>query len=133
MRAQDFHGGPMGTLVPIHGHTRRFGAWEHFAYVPSATGHSAVELRRPTPQPGKGAQDTAVVTVTSSGSLLFDDDDDDDDEPQWHIDVVPDSYVEDPEVFPRDEEHRLAWLRQKLDLAGAEQPESARTATVEAE
>lgn len=79
-------------------------------------GEAMYELRRLTYQPGKGAWYTAVVTVTSSGSISFDFDYDG--EPEWDIEVVPESYVEDLEMFPRDEEHRPAWLREKLELAG---------------
>ena len=74
------------------------------------------ELRQLTHQPGRGAWYTAVVTVTYSGSIDLDLDHDS--EPQWDVDVVPESYVEDLEMFPRDEEHRPAWLREKLRLAG---------------
>lgn len=67
-------------------------------------------------EPGKGAWYTAVCTVTSSGAISFDLDHDN--EPQWDIDVVPGTYAEDLEMFPRDEEHRPAWLQEKLRLAG---------------
>ena len=85
--------------------------------TPMSVGKAMRELRRLTYQSGKGAWYTAVVTVTPSGSISFDLDYDS--EPQWDVDVVPETYVEDLEMYPRDEEHRPAWLREKLRLAGA--------------
>ncbi len=73
-------------------------------------------MRQALYRPGRGAWYTAKCTVTASGSMSFDFDYDS--EPQWDVDVVPESYVEDLEMFPRDEEHRPAWLREKLRLAG---------------
>lgn len=83
--------------------------------APMAVGKALRELRSLMYRPGKGAWYTAVCTVTSSGEVSFDVDDD---EPQWDIDVVPETYAEDLEMFPRDEEHRPAWLQEKLRLAG---------------
>lgn len=88
--------------------------------VDTAVYQALEDLRRVTYQPGQSAWYTAVVTVTAEGSVSFDFDYDN--EPEWDIDVVPMTYVEDLEMFPRDEEHRPAWLREKLRLAAPQEP-----------
>ncbi|NHC12931.1 hypothetical protein G9H71_03965 [Motilibacter sp. E257] len=67
-------------------------------------------------QQGKGAWYTARVGVTPDGRLSIDLDYDH--EPQWRFDVVPETYVEDLEMFPRDEESLPGWLKEKVRQSG---------------
>lgn len=75
-------------------------------------------LRELLYQPDKGTWYTATCTVTSDGRLSFDFDYDA--EPKWSVPVVPGTYVEDLEMFPRAEAARPNWLRSKLAEAGSE-------------
>lgn len=42
-----------------------------------------------------------------------------DNEPDWKIPVVPATYAEEQEQFPRDLEHQPEWYQQKLREAAA--------------
>jgi hypothetical protein len=75
------------------------------------------ELRGALYQEGKGAWYSAEAVVTRDGRITIDVDYDS--EPQWFRPVVPLTYVEDLEMFPRDLEHQPEWLREKIREAGA--------------
>lgn len=78
----------------------------------------AVEaLRAAMARPGTGAWFTATIHLTVNGSFSMDVDYDN--EPDWRIPVVPATYGEEQEQFPRDREHQPEWYQQKLREAGA--------------
>jgi len=67
-------------------------------------------------QQGKGAWYTARIVVTPDRRLSVGLDYDN--EPQWRFRVVPETYVEDVEMFPREESALPQWLKEKLRDAG---------------
>lgn len=75
-------------------------------------------LRAAMYRPGVGTWFSARFTVTTNGTM--DAEYNYDDEPQWFADVVPGTYVDDLERFPRDPEHIPVWLQRKLDEAAVE-------------
>ncbi len=67
--------------------------------------------------PGKGAGYTAACTIRGDGGTPFDFHDDS--QPEWQVHVAPGSYVEDSQLFPRDDEHHPEWLKHKVREATA--------------
>ncbi|MFD0692101.1 hypothetical protein [Actinomadura fibrosa] len=49
-----------------------------------------------------------------------------DNEPEWAVPVVPESYVEDLEQFPKDSEKIPVWFQEKLDAVEASRREYRR-------
>lgn len=86
--------------------------------LPRAFDKSFSALRELLYQADKGTWYTASCTVTSDGRISFDFDYDS--EPDWSVPVVPGTYVEDLEMFPRAADARPEWLQQKLVEAGAQ-------------
>ncbi|XVQ12476.1 immunity protein YezG family protein [Spirillospora sp. CA-255316] len=73
-------------------------------------------LRKITYQPGKGAWFTAKFKLTIDGKFSIDYDYDN--EPEWDVPIVPETYAEDLERFPRAPEYIPEWLQEKLREAG---------------
>ena len=69
-------------------------------------------LRSAMAQPGTGAWFSATIKLTPDGGFAMDVDYDR--EPQWKVPVVAETYVEEQELFPRDEENQPEWYRAKL-------------------
>jgi hypothetical protein len=93
------------------------GSTKWLAHVGRDYDRAVWELRQALYQEGKGAWYTARGVVTRDGRIELDFDYDN--EPQWDAPVVPLTYVEDLEMFPRDLEHQPEWLREKIREAGA--------------
>lgn len=72
-------------------------------------------LREEMAQPGAGAWLSAAITLTPNGQFTMDVDYDN--EPAWKIPIVADTYAEEQQLFPRDEEHQPEWFKQKLRIA----------------
>lgn len=83
--------------------------------VPHDVDYAFEELRKLLYQEGKGAWYTAHATVTSEGRISFDFDYDN--EPAWATPVVPQTYVEDLALFPRDPDQQPQWLREQVQLS----------------
>jgi hypothetical protein len=76
------------------------------------------DLREDAYTPGRGTWFVAAITVTSGGEVFTDFDYDR--EPDFApLEPVPMTWLEDALAFPRDDEHRPAWLREYLTQAGA--------------
>ncbi len=80
--------------------------------VPKESPKAFRALRQLFYQQGKGAWFTAYCTVHADGRLEFDFDYEE--EPEWNLDIVPASFIEDLEMFPRDEAQQPEWLRDKV-------------------
>ena len=68
-------------------------------------------------QTGRGAWFSAVFRLEPNGRFTADFDYDS--EPPWDIPVVDATYLEEQQLFPRDEQHQPDWYRQKLDRASS--------------
>ena len=73
-------------------------------------------LRSAMAQPGTGAWFSAEIKLTGEGGFTMDVDYDS--EPAWKVPIVAETYVEEQELFPRDDENQPEWYRQKLREAG---------------
>ncbi|MFD0692098.1 immunity protein YezG family protein [Actinomadura fibrosa] len=82
------------------------------------------ELRAMMYERGKGAWFTVEFRLSRSGRFSIDYDFDN--EPEWAAPVVPESYVEDLERFPREPENIPAWLQEKLDAVESSRREHRR-------
>jgi hypothetical protein len=74
------------------------------------------QLRQLCYRPGRGTWFSARAAITGPGREVRVDLDYDS-EPQWRSPVVPKTYAEDLELFPRDAAHQPAWLQQRLGEA----------------
>jgi hypothetical protein len=75
-------------------------------------GDAVEELRERMAQPGKGAWLSATIELEASGRISIDVDYDG--EPAWDAPVVDETYVEEQELHPRDDEFQPPWYRDKL-------------------
>jgi hypothetical protein len=76
------------------------------------------EIRSQMAQPSSGAWFSAKIELTPDGGFSMDADYDD--EPEWDVPVVAETYLEEQELFPRDEANQPDWYRQKLQEAAAD-------------
>ena len=70
------------------------------------------ELRRAMAGPGTGAWMSATIALASAGGFSLDADFDN--EPAWDVPVVAETYAEEQDLFPRDEQNQPDWYRQKV-------------------
>ncbi len=70
------------------------------------------DLRAATYQDGKGAWFTAEISVTGEGR--FEARYDYDSRPEFSIELVPSTFADDLQRFPRAEQHQPQWLKDEL-------------------
>ena len=80
-------------------------------------GDALDDLAEESYTPNAGAFLSAVIDMTPDGRISIDLDYDD--EPSWSSPVVPATYVEEQDMFPRDAENQPEWYRQKLQEASS--------------
>lgn len=105
-----------GKLSEFEGGARTADGQDVWLDLPETVATSFEALRRLFYQQGKGAWYTATFLLQRDGTMSLDLDYDP--ESAWDIPAMPETYVEDLEMFPRDEAAQPQWLRDKVRGAG---------------